>query len=156
MEDGRPAPHARAIADGRDARPPSKSHMSSCIGWCIGLRKIVSDCRAEGNAGRCALVLHDAGSMAESEGFEPPIPFRVCRFSRPVPSTTRPTLRNRILSSFYGSWTCVMPGFCAEKRLPALGFSGTKTVLTAIAHGSRPPHGFAPKSKCNSCGRTLR
>jgi hypothetical protein len=31
--------------------------------------------------------------LAESEGFEPPIPFRVCRFSRPVPSTTRPTLQ---------------------------------------------------------------
>jgi hypothetical protein len=31
--------------------------------------------------------------MAEREGFEPPIPFRVCRFSRPEPSTTRPPLR---------------------------------------------------------------
>src|SRR5258708_8598325 len=31
--------------------------------------------------------------MAEREGFEPPLPFRVCRFSRPVPSTTRPPLR---------------------------------------------------------------
>ena len=30
--------------------------------------------------------------LAESEGFEPPIRFPVCRFSRPVPSTTRPTL----------------------------------------------------------------
>ena len=36
--------------------------------------------------------------MAEREGFEPPIPFRVCRFSRPVPSTTRPPLR---LLQFY-------------------------------------------------------
>ena len=32
--------------------------------------------------------------MAESEGFEPPIPFQVCRFSRPEPSTTRPALRS--------------------------------------------------------------
>src|SRR5215469_18925214 len=32
-------------------------------------------------------------NLAEREGFEPPIPFRVCRFSRPVPSTTRPPLR---------------------------------------------------------------
>ena len=32
--------------------------------------------------------------MAESEGFEPPIPFRVRRFSRPMPSTTRPALRS--------------------------------------------------------------
>jgi hypothetical protein len=31
--------------------------------------------------------------MAEREGFEPPIPFQVCRFSRPEPSTTRPPLR---------------------------------------------------------------
>ena len=32
--------------------------------------------------------------MAESEGFEPPIPFQVRRFSRPMPSTTRPALRS--------------------------------------------------------------
>src|SRR5260370_13042492 len=38
--------------------------------------------------------------MAEREGFEPPIPFRVCRFSRPEPSTTRPPLR---LIQFYYS-----------------------------------------------------
>ncbi len=31
--------------------------------------------------------------LAERGGFEPPIPFRVCRFSRPEPSTTRPPLR---------------------------------------------------------------
>src|SRR3982750_3649148 len=30
--------------------------------------------------------------MAEREGFEPPIPVKVCRFSRPVPSTARPPL----------------------------------------------------------------
>jgi hypothetical protein len=33
------------------------------------------------------------GFMAESEGFEPPIPSQVRRFSRPMPSTTRPALR---------------------------------------------------------------
>src|SRR6266446_2469217 len=38
--------------------------------------------------------------LAEREGFEPPIPFRVCRFSRPEPSTTRPPLR---LIQFYYS-----------------------------------------------------
>src|SRR5690242_1329365 len=32
--------------------------------------------------------------MAEREGFEPPVPFRVRRFSRPEPSTTRPPLRS--------------------------------------------------------------
>src|SRR4249920_2209620 len=31
--------------------------------------------------------------LAEEEGFEPPVPFRVQRFSRPPPSTTRPPLR---------------------------------------------------------------
>src|SRR5271167_499945 len=31
--------------------------------------------------------------MAEREGFEPPIPFQGCRFSRPEPSTARPPLR---------------------------------------------------------------
>src|SRR5437879_9096757 len=37
--------------------------------------------------------------MAEREGFEPPIPFRVCRFSRPVPSTARPPLRLTLLGA---------------------------------------------------------
>ena len=31
--------------------------------------------------------------MAEAKGFEPLIPFQVCRFSRPEPSTTRPRFR---------------------------------------------------------------
>ena len=31
-------------------------------------------------------------SLAEKEGFEPSIRFTACRFSRPVPSTTRPPL----------------------------------------------------------------
>src|SRR5262245_1221039 len=30
--------------------------------------------------------------VAEREGFEPSIPFRVCRFSKPVPSASRPSL----------------------------------------------------------------
>ena len=45
--------------------------------------------------------------LAESEGFEPPIPFRVCRFSRPVPSTTRPTLRTLLFyyrARFFSAW----------------------------------------------------
>src|SRR5215469_350649 len=32
-------------------------------------------------------------NLAEREGFEPPVPFRVRRFSRPEPSTTRPPLQ---------------------------------------------------------------
>ena len=43
--------------------------------------------------------------MAESEGFEPPIPVKVCRFSRPVPSTARPTLRGVVgfTSDYYNT-----------------------------------------------------
>ena len=44
--------------------------------------------------------------LAEREGFEPPIPFRVCALSRRVPSATRPSLRvrrgNFILAGRYG------------------------------------------------------
>src|SRR5437867_2127547 len=36
--------------------------------------------------------------LAEGEGFEPPVPFRAQWFSRPPPSTTRPSLRSAILS----------------------------------------------------------
>src|SRR5258708_23567490 len=32
-------------------------------------------------------------NLAEREGFEPPIPVKVCLLSRQVPSTTRPSLR---------------------------------------------------------------
>jgi hypothetical protein len=47
--------------------------------------------------------LYHVGSkgLAEREGFEPPIPFQVCRFSRPEPSTTRPPLR--LLQFYYSS-----------------------------------------------------
>ena len=34
--------------------------------------------------------------LAESEGFEPSRPAKVCRFSRPVLSTAQPTLRRPI------------------------------------------------------------
>jgi hypothetical protein len=36
----------------------------------------------------------DSRKLAEGEGFEPPVPFRVQRFSRPPPSTARPSLRD--------------------------------------------------------------
>ena len=50
--------------------------------------------------------------MAEREGFEPPIPFRVCRFSRPEPSTARPPLRN-----FPVLFDCTSNRACASNRL---------------------------------------
>src|SRR5215475_8283838 len=48
---------------------------------------------SRGRDGLYCKLLKVKDLMAEREGFEPPIPFRVCRFSRPVPSTTRPSLR---------------------------------------------------------------
>src|SRR5687767_2516135 len=39
-----------------------------------------------------ALATRAKRSVAEREGFEPPVPFQVLRFSRPPPSTTRPSL----------------------------------------------------------------
>jgi hypothetical protein len=53
--------------------------------------------------------------MAEREGFEPPIPVKVCRFSRPVPSTARPPLR--LLYSF-----TTVPRFAGIDTEPALLF----------------------------------
>lgn len=35
--------------------------------------------------------------MAEGEGFEPPEDFRLRRFSKPVPSTTRPSFPRQFL-----------------------------------------------------------
>lgn len=35
--------------------------------------------------------------FAEREGFEPPIPIKVCRFSRPVQSTNSATSPNEVL-----------------------------------------------------------
>ena len=40
-------------------------------------------------------LLRTAFSLAEEEGFEPPIPVKVCWFSRPVHSTALPLLRMR-------------------------------------------------------------
>jgi hypothetical protein len=43
-----------------------------------------------------SLYLELFKQLAEGEGFEPPEPFRVQWFSRPPPSTTRPSLRGDI------------------------------------------------------------
>ena len=45
------------------------------------------------------LVISDtegSDNMAERAGFEPAIPLRIYRFSRPAPSTTRPPLRESL------------------------------------------------------------
>ena len=41
----------------------------------------------------------DDSYMAEGEGFEPPLPFRVKRFSRPPVSTTHTSLRGSVINS---------------------------------------------------------
>src|SRR5438094_7283262 len=43
-------------------------------------------------ANRSSRVGHGERRLAEGEGFEPPVPLRVQWFSRPPPSTTRPSL----------------------------------------------------------------
>ena len=42
------------------------------------------------------------GNLAEGEGFEPPVPFRVQRFSRPPVSTTHTSLRTTLLTDVCG------------------------------------------------------
>lgn len=44
--------------------------------------------------------------MAEGEGFEPPLPFRVKRFSRPPVSTTHTSLRVRVYQQFISIENC--------------------------------------------------
>src|ERR1700728_2747023 len=46
--------------------------------------------------------------MAEEEGFEPPIPFRVRQFSRLEPSTTRPLFRTIIINDAQSRWHSLM------------------------------------------------
>jgi excisionase family DNA binding protein len=63
--------------------------------WTRAIRETRIDRRVVGaaHARRTPLRAHE---LAEGEGFEPPVPFRVQWFSRPPPSTTRPSLRVEI------------------------------------------------------------
>ena len=56
-------------------------------------------------------------SLAEGEGFEPPEPFPVQWFSRPPPSTTRPSLRVEISPEFSGfsRTAALVPSMCHRK-----------------------------------------
>jgi hypothetical protein len=77
--------------------------------------------------------------VAEREGFEPPEPFRVQWFSRPPPSTTRPSLRteeSRRLSSgdplFYASAAEELPPRSSkQKDLCASALSGERSKTSA-------------------------
>ncbi len=72
------------------------------------------------------------GFLAEREGFEPPIPFRVCRFSRPEPSTTRPPLP-------YYSFTTVLRSRAALRTSIHLNSIAYKRASKAVLRFSRPP-----------------
>jgi hypothetical protein len=48
----------------------------------------------------------DDSYMAEGEGFEPPLPFRVKRFSRPPVSTTHTSLRGSVINSLPAPTAC--------------------------------------------------
>ena len=80
--------------------------------------------------------------MAEREGFEPPKDFRPCRFSRPVPSTTRPPLR---LLQFYYSARILKrsstASACISNRLRAhtLSVEGFSRPPVSTAHTSLQP-----------------
>ncbi len=83
--------------------------------------------------------------LAESEGFEPPIPFRVCRFSRPVPSTTRPTLRTLLFyyrARFFSASACStasLPRFARlDSRVRAVpAWTVVVTLPPPLGHGCR-------------------
>ncbi len=51
------------------------------------------------NSGFSLAAVEHQDYMAEGEGFEPPVPFRVQRFSRPPVSTAHPSLRGALSSS---------------------------------------------------------
>ena len=78
--------------------------------------------------------------MAEREGFEPPIPFRVCRFSRPVPSTTRPPLR-------------LFRGYCSGARLFPKGSAKTPAVTSVSLH--QPPRASVLRRQSERLGVKL-
>jgi hypothetical protein len=58
--------------------------------------------------------------MAEEEGFEPPIPFRVRQFSRLEPSTTRPLFLINPLSVVRLSFVRQIPAGKRAYPVPAL------------------------------------
>src|ERR1017187_336068 len=94
--------------------------------------------------GITSLQVQDNKSNGGEGGFEPPIPFRVCRFSRPEPSTTRPPLRN------YYCFTTVV------RTVRSAGECCSLVLASGIfARNGRPLHfrcdhlvilGFAPRN----------
>ena len=67
--------------------------------------------------------------VAEGEGFEPPVPFRVQWFSRPPPSTARPSLRFAILVGR----TAIASVVCCAVVFQAIVLTNTLTYQVARA-----------------------
>src|SRR5436190_4704323 len=60
--------------------------------------------------------------VAEGEGFEPPVPFRVQWFSRPPPSTTRPSLPpSQAYNTSLLRWACPCSQAYNAPRLASVG-----------------------------------
>jgi hypothetical protein len=96
--------------------------------------------------------------MAESEGFEPPIPFQVRRFSRPMPSTTRPALRyfqNTTIGKptrpgSYGlsasTLDVLLPASSRPAPLPAFAASSSESVPVLSAESTVPSESLTTSS----------
>ena len=91
---------------------------------------------------------HAERRVAEGEGFEPPGPFRVQRFSRPPPSTTRPSLRSG--ESLPGNQCEDIAVYvrCADFRLITIARLSRRDDFPCVEargnHLSRPPSSVSP------------
>jgi hypothetical protein len=97
--------------------------------------------------------------MAEGEGFEPPVPFRVQWFSRPPPSTTRPSLRIRVLARIRAlrEQTSRHHLPCHPKCKCAVKDQSTQPVKVRIRYrASRPCRGCSLLSFRRDVARLLR
>src|SRR5215472_3464276 len=74
--------------------------------------------------------------MAEGEGFEPPIPFQVYRFSRPTVSTAHTPLRVRMPSCLHD-----FTRGTGRTRFPAVNPNGNARRRSRLFHsGTDPRH----------------
>jgi hypothetical protein len=85
--------------------------------------------------GKRAGFLCTSDCVAEREGFEPPVPFRARRFSRPEPSTTRPPLR--LLQFYYTLNFTAEPADTGSTALFECRYTRFRSALTpAHTHGT--------------------
>src|SRR5260370_33147176 len=76
--------------------------------------------------------------LAESEGFEPPIPLRVLLISNQVPSAARPALRNSLARS--STALAERAGFEPTIRFRIHAFPACAFVPSATAPAAFPAH----------------